>query len=92
MPTDYAAFIFVIDGPLWICGQTKKKDMLVAARQLATLGAGERVHLAAENSPARCLLICGQPLKEPIARYGPFVMNTREEVLKAAHDFESGNF
>ena len=92
VPTDYAAFIFVIDGPLRICGQTKKKDMLATARQLATLGAGERVHLAAENSPARCLLICGQPLKEPIARYGPFVMNTREEVLKAAHDFESGNF
>ena len=92
VPTDYATFIFVIDGPLRICGQTKKKDMLAAARQLATLGAGERVHLAAENSPARCLLICGQPLKEPIARYGPFVMNTREEVLKAAHDFESGNF
>ena len=45
-----------------------------------------------ENSRARCLLICGQPLKEPIARYGPFVMNTREEVLKAAHDFQSGNF
>jgi len=92
VPTDYAAFVFVIDGPLRICGQTTEKDKLATAKQLATLGTGDRVHLAAENSPARCLLICGQPLKEPIARYGPFVMNTREEVLKAAHDFQSGNF
>ena len=92
VPTDYAAFVFVIDGPLRICGRTAKEDMLTADKQLATLGTGDRVHLAAENAPARCLLICGQPLKEPIARYGPFVMNTREEVLKAAHDFQSGNF
>ena len=92
VPTDYAAFVFVIDGPLRICGGTAGKDMLTAAKQLATLGPGDQVHLAAENSRARCLLICGQPLKEPIARYGPFVMNTREEVLKAAHDFQSGNF
>ena len=92
VPTDYTAFVFVIDGPLRICGRTTEKDMLIAAKQLATLETGDRVHLAAENAPARCLLICGQPLKEPIARYGPFVMNTREEVLKAAHDFQSGNF
>jgi hypothetical protein len=92
VPADYTAFVFVIDGPLRICGRTTEKDMLIAAKQLATLETGDRVHLAAENAPARCLLICGQPLKEPIARYGPFVMNTREEVLKAAHDFQSGNF
>jgi hypothetical protein len=92
VPADYTAFVFVIDGPLWICGRTTEKDMLIAAKQMATLETGGRVHLVAENAPARCLLICGQPLKEPIARYGPFVMNTREEVLKAAHDFQSGNF
>ena len=92
VPTDYAAFVFVIDGPLRICGGSTEKDMLMAAKQLATLRPGDRVHLAAENSRARCLLICGQPLKEPMVRYGPFVMNTREEVLKAARDFHSGNF
>ena len=92
VPADYTAFVFVIDGPLWIFGRTTEKDMLIAAKQLATLETGDRVHLVAENAPARCLLICGQPLKEPIARFGPFVMNTREEVLKAAHDFQSGNF
>lgn len=57
---------------------------LPTERQLATLGTGARIHLAADNSPARCLLICGQSLKEPIARYGPFVRNTQEKVLKVA--------
>ena len=40
----------------------------------------------------RALLIAGQPLREPIAQYGPFVMNTREELMQAVQDFQSGRF
>src|SRR5262249_21187938 len=42
------------------------------------------------HSPARTLLIAGKPLREPIAQYGPFVMNTREQVMQAVQDFQSG--
>jgi quercetin 2,3-dioxygenase len=47
---------------------------------------------ASEGSPLRFLLIAGEPLGEPVARAGPFVMNTRAEVLQAFQDFQSGNF
>ncbi|SDD27418.1 hypothetical protein SAMN05444679_10968 [Variovorax sp. CF079] len=45
---------------------------------------------ASNHSPARALLIAGKPLHEPIAQYGPFVMNTREQVMQAVHDFQNG--
>jgi redox-sensitive bicupin YhaK (pirin superfamily) len=45
---------------------------------------------ATNHSPARLLLIAGKPLHEPIAQYGPFVMNTREQVVQAVHDFQEG--
>jgi len=47
---------------------------------------------ATNHSPARALLIAGRPLNEPIAQYGPFVMNTQEEVKQAVHDFQNGDF
>jgi len=42
------------------------------------------------NASARFLLLAAQPLREPIARYGPFVMNTREEIAKAVEDYQRG--
>ena len=45
---------------------------------------------AVEGEPARALLIAGQPLREPIAQYGPFVMNTRQQLLEAVEDFNNG--
>lgn len=57
--------------------------------QLAILGAGDAVRLSA-STKARLLLLAGVPLKEPVARYGPFVMNTELELVQAVRDFQSG--
>jgi len=44
------------------------------------------------RGPARVLLIAGQPLNEPIAQYGPFVMNSNEVIFQAVADFKAGRF
>ena len=67
------------------------KGMWLGARRLGILGRGGRVRVASEAG-ARFLLIAAQPLNEPIARGGPFVMNTREEVLQAFDDYRHNRF
>ena len=47
-------------------------------------------HAAGSSEPARAILIAGKPLGEPIAQYGPFVMNTRDELIQAVNDFQNG--
>jgi redox-sensitive bicupin YhaK (pirin superfamily) len=64
----------------------------VGAGQLAVLSDGESLGVSAGDAPARFLLLAARPLGEPIARYGPFVMNTREEIAQAVQDYERGTF
>jgi quercetin 2,3-dioxygenase len=64
----------------------------VAAQQLAVLSDGEELTVRAEEDAVRFLLLAARPLREPIARYGPFVMNTREEIAQAFEDFRKGTF
>ncbi|HET7544268.1 MAG TPA: pirin family protein [Polyangiaceae bacterium] len=61
----------------------------VADGQLALLAAGDSVRLRARED-ARLLLLAGVPLEEPVARYGPFVMNTAQEIQQAFRDYQSG--
>ncbi len=53
-------------------------------------GEADGVVLDAGDAPVRALLIAGKPLNEPIAQYGPFVMNSNEEILQAVEDFRAG--
>ena len=82
------SFIFVIDGELLV-GEGRKP---LGRRTLGILGDGIRVTTTAEDAPSRFLLVSGQPLLEPIARGGPFVMNTREEIYQAFDDYQHGRF
>jgi len=82
------AFIFVIEGTL-VVGDNQKP---LGHRILGILGEGDRVAVTANGEKTRFLLVAGQPLHEPIARGGPFVMNTREEILQAFEDFQNGRF
>ena len=81
------AFIFVIEGDL-VVGNTRQP---LGHRELGILGEGDHITVTAGSS-ARFLLVAGQPLNEPIARGGPFVMNTKAEVMQAFADYQSGQF
>jgi redox-sensitive bicupin YhaK (pirin superfamily) len=89
VPEDYTAFAYVIEGGARIGPEGDGKT--VRRGELAVLGLGEAIRVDAEPSqPARLLLVAGRPLREPIAKYGPFVMNTAAELRRAFEDFRSG--
>ena len=86
LPETHNAFIYVYRGEVMV-GETQ-----VAAQRMAILGKGEGSDgvVLESAAPARVLLIAGQPLDEPIAQYGPFVMNTEQEIYQALNDFRDG--
>ena len=86
IPARHNAFCYVYEGSVQVGGLARD----VAAGHLALLGPGQAVRLAAGAAPGRALLVAGLPLEEPIARYGPFVMNTRQEIQQALDDFREG--
>ncbi|HEY3119198.1 MAG TPA: pirin-like C-terminal cupin domain-containing protein, partial [Vicinamibacteria bacterium] len=83
------AFCYVFEGRALVGPEDRARE--VRAGQLAVLGEGDTVTVATADAPARFLLVAARPLGEPIARYGPFVMNTREEVMQAFRDFSEGS-
>ncbi len=80
------AFAYVYEGRARLGGD----GQAIIAGQLALLGDGDRLRVATDESPARLLVLAATPLREPIARYGPFVMNTREEIAQAVQEYQRG--
>ena len=60
--------------------------------RLVVLGDGDYMRVVTGEGPVRFLLVSGQPLHEPIARYGPFVMNTKEEIEQTLLELRQGTF
>ncbi|USG61840.1 pirin family protein [Sneathiella marina] len=81
----HTAFVYVFDGSVEVAGKTVEKH------HLAILSDGDSVQLSSRGG-GRMILVAGRPIGEPVARYGPFVMNTFEEIQQAVEDFRSGNF
>jgi quercetin 2,3-dioxygenase len=88
LPAHHNAFVYAYEGNLTIGADQRP----LKQRSAGVLSPGERVELAAGEQGARFLLLAARPLGEPVAQYGPFVMNTVEESEQAIADFQSGKF
>lgn len=89
LPAEHNAFAYVYQGQALI-GRGPLREVLRG--DLAVLEHGENVHITADQAPARLILVAGRPLNEPVAKYGPFVMNTQQQIVQAIEDYRSGRF
>lgn len=90
LPPGHTAFLYVYEGAARV-GEGGDAAS-VQARELAVLGEGERIRIEGREPDTRLILVAGKPLREPVAKYGPFVMNTREELMQAFQDYQAGRF
>jgi hypothetical protein len=88
----HSAFAYVFEGEGTFGVTSEGIGETVSHPKLIVLGDGDFVEVHAAWSPVRFLLVSGKPLHEPIARYGPFVMNTQEEIIQALQDLRNGTF
>jgi redox-sensitive bicupin YhaK (pirin superfamily) len=88
LPTGHNAFLYAYEGEA-VVGEGKKP---LPHRAAGLLSDGDAVRIEAGDKGARVLLLAGKPIREPVVQYGPFVMNTREEIEQAIADYQSGAF
>lgn len=106
LPEGHAAFAYVIGGAAAFCGQDDpyayeaegsgyfdmNREAFLGDGSLAVFGEGSGIRASAGDKPARFLLIAGKPIGEPVAWYGPIVMNTQEELRVAFDEYRNGTF
>jgi redox-sensitive bicupin YhaK (pirin superfamily) len=80
------ALVYVFQGSVLVGNEGRE----IRDGQLALLGSGDAVRFRGAPGAGRLLLLAGVPIAEPVARYGPFVMNTQEELIEAVRDYQSG--
>jgi len=88
IPQGHTAFAYVFEGQ----AAFGEDGSNISHTRLVVWGDGDYVRITTADDPVRFLLVSGKPLNEPIARYGPFVMNTRSEIEQALLDLRHGTF
>lgn len=86
LPASYNAMVFTLEGEIAVGGDARR----VAPGHMAVLAHSDGVIRVRGETGARALVLSGEPIAEPVAAYGPFVMNTREELIQAVRDYQSG--
>lgn len=88
LPAGHNAFFYVYEGDATVdaAGESRK----LPRHSAGVLSEGDGVTIVAAGEGARFILLAGKPLREPVVQYGPFVMNTREEIEQAVRDFQAG--
>ncbi|WP_020596411.1 pirin family protein [Spirosoma panaciterrae] len=84
IPQSYALMVYVLSGSATLNTTAMERGQIALLNQ-----DGDRISLSAEED-TKLLILAGEPIREPLAVYGPFVMNTREEILEAFEDFQAG--
>ena len=90
LPEGHNAFAYVFEGDVALGdGEDARR---LGLHEMAVLGGGDVLKLQAGSEGTRLIVVAGRPLREPVARHGPFVMNTKQEVMQAFVDFQEGKF
>jgi len=89
IPASHNGFVYVFEGEARV-GDGNAVEL--KRGELGVLGAGEQLQVSAGSSPARLIVVAGKPFNEPVAKYGPFVMNTQQQIVQAIDDFRAGLF
>jgi redox-sensitive bicupin YhaK (pirin superfamily) len=90
LPDGHNAFAYAFEGEGTIGDGDDARPL--STQQLAVLNGGRVFKIRAGLKGVRVILVAGRPLREPVARYGPFVMNTKEQIMQAFVDFQEGRF
>lgn len=90
LPVGHNAFAYVFEGALTVGEGDQARPL--DTHEMGVLGGGDVLQVRAGSRPARLIVVAGRPLREPVMRHGPFVMNTRQELMQAFVDFQEGRF
>jgi len=86
IPAGHNAFAYVYEGEIEVDATTIGKG------ELLVFGSGDAVRVSGRATRSKLILVAGRPIGEPVARYGPFVMNTQAEIMQAVQDYQAGRF
>jgi hypothetical protein len=89
LPPGHNGFVYVYEGQVRVGGGANEN---LVRGDLGVLSDGSAVKVSALNAPAKLIVVAGKPLNEPVAKYGPFVMNTQQQIVQAVEDFRAGRF